>query len=219
MFKQLKKTLRPIFGFKPILFALIYTVSLLGGFHGLKYIYQQFHYPLFWGTSEIIYSTLSFVCCYLFIAVHQARGGKISQLTFKDEFRILNFAYLGFAAIMFFMSTFYEARIALIAGYLLSLGALRVSLRYLVSVPEPVRSETVEGSKKLIIKGAAHSSENVPGGINRTGKPNDRIRSIEEPAPDDFQRSGKANDYLDARNDDKSRKSSKMSDKRSDRKA
>jgi len=139
--------------------SILYSISLVGGFFLVRYFYLWREYPLFWGKSEIIFSALSFFCCFLFISIRFSERGKSLRTEFKPNFRNLTLAYMTFTSIMFFTSTFYEARFALIFGYLMSNVVLYLNLKYLLPLIEVVLSKPVEGSKRLIIKSKARKTQ------------------------------------------------------------
>jgi len=138
--------------------SIFYSASLAGGFFLVKYFYLWRDYPLFWGNSEIIFSTLSFLCCYLFTSILQVKKHEPELSELRIGFSGLTQTYMTFAAIMFFMSTFFEARFALIIGYLISNVVLYLNVKYLSPLIDAALKIPAEGSKRLVIKTAARKS-------------------------------------------------------------
>jgi len=133
---------------------IILTLALFLGFIIQQQIYAWYRAPLFWGGKEIIYLLLSFACCYSFIFVRgrQNSGSFYRPQPYKDDFKNFTSAYILFAAILFFVTSFYEARLALLIGYGVGFGLLSFNIFVLTPQLKLILSSKREGPKKLTIK-------------------------------------------------------------------
>jgi len=139
----------------------ILTMALLLGFIIQQQIYTWYRAPLFWGGKEITYLLFSFACCYgfLFIRSRQNSGGFCRLMPYKDDFINFTHAYILFAAILFFVTSFYDARLALLIGYCIGFGFLSFNVFILTPQLKLILAAKREGPKKLILKSPANPAK------------------------------------------------------------
>jgi len=161
------------------------TAALLLGFIIQQEIYQWLEIPSVWGYSEILNLTLSFVCCYSLIYLKFRPSTPLSNIKVQPGKDFMNFTsvYILYAAILFFVTDMVDSRLALIGGYCLGLGGLRLTRFTLVPFIERVFSRKQEGTRRIILKGFNKLADDKP--VNARLKP-DSIpdKAASEPSKD-----------------------------------
>ena len=145
---------------------LIATIGLFAGFVGIGEFFNARKVPFLWGNMELAYLIVSFACCYGFVYFNriqnlpgkrsdwsrQAAGGYSGKMALKQDFTNLIFAYILFAAVLFFVTSYGRAGYAILAGAALGLAGFWLKntmiLPKLTGFVLPLR----EGRKKITIK-------------------------------------------------------------------
>jgi DNA-binding response OmpR family regulator len=140
--------------FKLAIDTIILTAALLFGFLAQQKIFTWQGLPLFWSVKEIVYLLLSFACCHIYLSSRS--NSRINyhrhNNPMRDDLKNLTYSYIIFAAIMFFATNFYEARLALFTGYLLGIIGLRLPRADLASRAARLSLPGKEGSRSLTFK-------------------------------------------------------------------
>ena len=138
-------------------------LTLAAGFMAVKAIYDWQRWPLFWSYREIVYSLISFGFCYWFVILRRNQQHNLleSQDLIKHDTINLTYSYTLFAAILFFTIGFYEARGALIIGFILTLGVVHLKYRYLLPLVHRLFQTRVEGKHRLILNLDTRKSDKV----------------------------------------------------------
>ena len=133
----------------------VVILALLGGFIFQKEINRWLEIPVLWSLNEIIYLSLSLVCCYGFIFFQNPRSGNTSKKSqqFGHDFKNLSLTYTVFAAILFFVTNFIDSRMVLISGYCFGLAGLLLSDYALIPSLENILGAQREGGRSIILKG------------------------------------------------------------------